>query len=424
MAKELKPNTLTGPRSYFTDLDPKDQSCSADVVLRKLKLQLLTKDKIVIAASSLFHDIGLTLFMKDEGLAKCLQRGIIVPAIRNQFDSVEGFFEAKQREGYSSNSKAFYSNHVSEFVSWDLFENAEWFHRTFVSNLRDDSSILRKQTNLSPAKVDIFVQCIEELFENRKPDERFLRRTDVGICAEPYGYDIYTYLNNFSNLIYRLSGARVVNSEGHFPQSNLTQIGIAGNDHLLSDARVFWELFVEAVISNLSVVARLTPTRLDSLSIKDILKIREGLFDYAFSTTYDSLMNQVKDQTELHDPERLLMKQEEITAVSEKLGKILRERISKELNTRSILDKTEGIFQLASVFELLTGGFIVGTVGALKSIPEITSVFSPRLAEAIKSRIEAARRIIYKKTEWNPRQKKALLHGYKTLLNFGLPEEL
>lgn len=152
--------------------------------------------------------------MRDEGLTRCLQRGIIVPAIRNQFDSVEGFFEAKQQEGYSLDSKAFYSNHVSEFVSWDLFENTEWFHRTFVNNLQDDSSILRKQTNLSPAKVDTFIKCLEGLFKKRKTGEIFLRRTDIGICAEPYGYDIYTYLNNFSNLIYRLSGARVVNSEG------------------------------------------------------------------------------------------------------------------------------------------------------------------------------------------------------------------
>jgi hypothetical protein len=421
-AEELKPNLLRGPRSYFTDLDPKDQGYNQDEVLRKLKLQLLTKDKIVIAASSLFHNIGLTLFMKDEGLTKCLQRGIIVPAIRNQFNSVDGFFESKQQEGYSPNSKSFFSNHVKQFVSWNLNENTKWFHRTFVNNLRDDNSILRKQTQLPSEQVNAFIQCIEGLLKQRIPNERFLRREDIEVCAKKFGYDIYAYLINFANLIYRLSGARVVNSEGHFPQSNLVKLGIAGNDYLLSDTRVFWELFIEAAISNLSMIAKLTPSRLDSLSIKDVLKIREGLFDYAFSTTFDSLMRQVKDQAEIHDPERLLMKQEEISTISEKLGKILRERISSELKASSIIDKMEGIFQLASVFELFTGGFIIGTVGALKSIPEITSVFSPRLAEAIKSRIETAQRIIYSKTEWHPRQKKALLHGYKALLDFGFPD--
>ena len=59
----ILPEALTGPRSYFTDIDPKDPSYDQIDVVRKLKLQLLTKQNIVIAASSLFHDIGFHLFM-------------------------------------------------------------------------------------------------------------------------------------------------------------------------------------------------------------------------------------------------------------------------------------------------------------------------------------------------------------------------
>ena len=58
---------LMGPRSFFTDLDPKDSKYNQQTVELKLKLQLLTKEKIVIAASSLFTDIGYELFSGEKG---------------------------------------------------------------------------------------------------------------------------------------------------------------------------------------------------------------------------------------------------------------------------------------------------------------------------------------------------------------------
>ncbi len=117
MANIIFPNTLKGPRSFFTDLDPKDPYYSENEVKRRLKLQILTKDKIIIPASSLFHDIGYQLLvgnMKDEGLVDCLERGIIIPAIRNQFSSVAEFFEKK--DGYSKQAGEFFVNHVYDYV--------------------------------------------------------------------------------------------------------------------------------------------------------------------------------------------------------------------------------------------------------------------------------------------------------------------
>jgi len=95
----INPESLTGPRSFFTDIDPTDQNYDKHDAIRKLKLQLLTKERIIIAASSLFHDIGLDIFMQHPDLVEALEKGFIVPAIRTEFDSVEAFFLSKKDYG-------------------------------------------------------------------------------------------------------------------------------------------------------------------------------------------------------------------------------------------------------------------------------------------------------------------------------------
>jgi hypothetical protein len=85
-------------------------------------------------------------------------------------------------------------------------------------------------------------------------------------------------------------------------------------------------------------------------------------------------------------------------------------------------DNSDKLMQLGSVIELFTGGIAFGTVSTLKSIPEITSLISPKFADAITSRVTAAKRIVQSATGWNPGQKKALIAGYVSLLNYGLPK--
>jgi hypothetical protein len=53
------PDTLSGPRSFFTDIDPTDPNYDKRDAITKLKLQLLTKERIVVAASSLFRYLPL-----------------------------------------------------------------------------------------------------------------------------------------------------------------------------------------------------------------------------------------------------------------------------------------------------------------------------------------------------------------------------
>lgn len=416
----IHPEALTGPRSYFTDIDPKDPSYDQIDVVRKLKLQLLTKQNIVIAASSLFHDIGFHLFSTDPGLTKCLQDGIVLPAIRDEFDGISGFFDSKKNEGYGSNTGNYFTANTKHFVPWNLRENTQWFQKVFIDNVTDEHSLLRSKSQLSQPTALELTARLEEVITLKPEGQRFLSRDDISNVASAMDANISGYLNNFGNLIYRLSGARVVNSEGHFPQSNLTNLGFAGNEHQLADTRIFWELYIEAVVSNITSAARLSQDRLDSLSFQDILSIREGLFDVAFAETFDSLMKLAKADMDVHDPNRLLLSQSEISAISSRLAALLRERIGKEVAVKN--DNSDKLMQLGNVIELFAGTIVFGTVGALQSIPEITSFASPRLADALTSRVLAVKRIVQSATGWNPGQKKALIAGYVSLLNYGLPK--
>lgn len=416
----IYPEKLSGPRSYFTDIDPKDRSYVQTDVVRKLKLQLLTKQNIVIAASSLFHDIGFHLFSSDPGLTKCLQNGIVLPAVRDEFDGIVGFFDSKKNEGYSSNSGVYFTSNTKHYVPWNLQENTQWFQKVFIDNVIDERSLFRSKSQLSQSTALELIARLDCLIKSKPGGQGYLSREDISNVASTMGESISGYLNNFGNLIYRLSGARVVNSEGHFPQSNLANLGFAGNERQLADTRIFWELYIEAVISNITSAARLSQDRLDSLSFQDVLAIREGLFDVAFAETFDSLMQLAKKDIDVHDPNKLLLTQDEISAISSRLAALLRERIGKEVAARN--DNSNKLMQLGSVIELFSGGIVFGTIGTLKSIPEITSLVSPRLADAIASRVAAAKRIVQSSSGWNPGQKRALISGYVSLLNYGLPK--
>lgn len=57
--EELLPDTLSGPRSYFTDIDPNVPESGNIDTIRKLKLQLLTKEKIVVRHHPFFMIFGM-----------------------------------------------------------------------------------------------------------------------------------------------------------------------------------------------------------------------------------------------------------------------------------------------------------------------------------------------------------------------------
>ncbi|MBW2742059.1 MAG: hypothetical protein JRE64_25190, partial [Deltaproteobacteria bacterium] len=139
--EELLPDMLSGPRSYFTDIDPNVPESGNIDAIRKLKLQLLTKEKIVIAASSLFHDIWYKILKNDQGLIDSLRNGILIPAMRSSFNGINGFFAEKK---YPAQNKNFFIENVAYFVPWKLEDNANWFRTKYMEGFNNSKSILRQ----------------------------------------------------------------------------------------------------------------------------------------------------------------------------------------------------------------------------------------------------------------------------------------
>ena len=162
--RQLSPKTLTGPRTYFTDLDPKDSDFNEQDMLRRLKLQLLLKKTVVIAASSLFHDTGLTLFQTNQGLIPALEQGVIVPALRDQYLTPEEFFVDKA--DYSPQSRRFFTAHVRYTVPWNLAEASEWFRQQLFLALVNPESVLRKGAGISEVEARQMAMLIEQQMAN------------------------------------------------------------------------------------------------------------------------------------------------------------------------------------------------------------------------------------------------------------------
>jgi len=417
----ILPDTLSGPRSYFTDIDPTDPNYNKMDAIAKLKLQLLTKERIVIAASSLFHDIGLVIFTDNKDLVPALEDGIIVPAIRNEFEGVEAFFYNKTE--YSEKSKSFFTQHVGYSIPWDLMENSNWFKHHFFKALSDPNSVLRLKGGLNEQQALDVSGKLNELINSENHSNQFLQRKHIQEAAKYYPSRLESFLNNYANLVYRLSGSRVVNSEGHFPQSNLTKLEIAGNEKILSDDNIFWDIYSETVFSYLGTAIRLSPNRLDNLTFSDILKIRQSFFDDGFSHEYDNLIALVKQKADISDPDRLILHMHEISILATQLKKSFSAKVKYELSIVDSSERENALWQIGNALCLLaspTIGLVVGALSALKSIPEITAPISKSLANAMNVRLEWMRQFVNSKIGWSESQRKSFLDAYKSLSSYGL----
>lgn len=418
--EELLPGTLSGPRSYFTDIDPNVPESGNIDAIRKLKLQLLTKEKIVVAASSLFHDIWYKILKNDQGLIDCLQNGIIIPAIRSAFNGINGFFTEKK---YPTDNKKFFIENVAYSVPWRLEDNANWFKTKYMEGLNNSESILRRVASFSDYEASIIRDKLASLIEGEDIGYQFLQRKHIEQAAKLVSPDKEIVLIDYANLIYRISGSIVVNSEGHFPQSNLTKISTVGNEGLLKDENIFWDIYAEAVFTLLGTAIRITPERLDALSFKDIIKIRKAFFDIGFTGDYDALLKSVKESVDINDPDKLILHAHEIATVAVKLRDSFSEKVKSELSKKGSKMREESLWQLASGISIISNpivGAAVGIISTLKSLPEITAPFSKSLSTALEERYQWMNDFINTKVGWSKNQKKSFLEAYKILVQYGL----
>ena len=422
MTETLSPGMLEGPRSFFTDLDPQDLSTCRKAALRNLKLQLLTKKWVVIGASSIFHSEWASILKKDTGLKNALNTGIIIPAIRYNFGDINGFFSGK--EGYDKSNQQFYEEHTTKIMVWDLDFNSSWFRDKIFEALDRHTSVLRTKNNIDNEVAKDIKEFLIDAYLSENEDNQFLQRTHLESLSSRFGNEIGKSLTDYGNLIYRMSGARTVDSEGHFPQSNITEINISGKDEKLSDESIFWDIYAEAVFSNINKSVRISQDRLDRLEFSDILNIRESLLTVGFCDGYDSLLKSVKESVDLEDPEKLILHAEEITDIAIKLRNEFTTQLNEDKKWFDSKARAGSMWQLANGLSLLGGpitGVVTGVVSTLGYLPEITAPGSDRLSKQISNRYSWMQRFINNKIGWNDSHRGAFLKAYKELVMYGLP---
>ena len=71
---------------------------------------------------------------------------ILIPAIRHDFNDINGFFSSK--DGYDKSNQTFYEEHTAKIMVWDLDFNSSWFESRIFEALDRPSSILRTKNHI------------------------------------------------------------------------------------------------------------------------------------------------------------------------------------------------------------------------------------------------------------------------------------
>ena len=318
---KIKPNDLNGARTYFTGFDTKsyvikDKQAQQEILERTLKVLLLTKNKIVFGASHLKNDLAVELVQKEPLL---FEKNIIVPALRNEHNG--------------DLSKVLTSikidrNIFNTFVGWDLEDNTTWFKEQILNGFKYENSILRNNLQYTEKKD---IQLIIDMFDNSKYFDRDI--SDANITDYLHKDDLKSF-NMYQNLIYNISGARVVNCESSLDQENMiydySLADIENRKVFLSDVEIFHRIFVEQVFNTIHKKNSIfNISFIDDLEFSDVLDLRKKIDDTNFISKYNELISKSSELIEKKDFIDLYSL-EELLSISEVIHKNFKADIENE----------------------------------------------------------------------------------------------
>ena len=215
-----------------------------------------------------------------------LEKNLIIPALRRDKQHITDYLEGKRfRSPLKESMKDFYESYVSKVVDWELMENTAWFKANLLKALKDERSVIRRNlSNLSKEKLNSLLSEIER--------NEILTREIILEGISTWSMKEQKILLNFVNLIYHMSGARVVNCESTLPQENYIDYSLTDFSErrtTLSDTQVFLKIFFELAFETLYRNA--LPTELlDVLSFEDTNYLRKPIERSSFRKKYDELI--------------------------------------------------------------------------------------------------------------------------------------
>lgn len=363
----IEPKSFRGPRAYFTDFDHRivSRTKNFDIVKlkgeRKLKALLILKGKIVCAASHLSTKFAYRFF-KDNPIL--LTSGAIIPAFRSDKTDLSELF-AKKRFKEKDSAIKFFKEHIQIAVNWDLDENSMWFRDRFLADLEDDHSLIR--TQISPQSQSVAKNLAIEIRSGSLLGRELIDRVAKGLARNEK-----RLLLNFRDLLYHMSGARVVDCESALPQENYIDYDLADFKKKrvrLSEEQILSKLLIELVFDSMQK-SMLPVELLDLLTFEDILLIRQPLLSSSFQNKYDSLIQCVvgahtSKEYELFNIEKLENIRKDL---SEVFNNVLHEELPKFLTKRALKQSKE----LASV----SSSVALGVAGAVPGVGLVTSAIS------------------------------------------------
>lgn len=331
--ERLEPKSLKGARSYFTNFDQKIIERTRDIdqlqknAERKLKILLLTKNIVVCSASLMTTEFSYNFFRNNKVL---LDRKLIIPALRRDKNHVEDYIEKSIKDKNLQNEvKAFYIDSIQKTVNWDLQDNSTWFRDGIVKSVSKKDSLIRR--NLAHASENN-IQNFVDFIKNQQNLDRIT--IEEGIATFPM--DAKEAMLNYRDLLYHVSGARVVNCESTLPQENYVDFSLADLSErkvFLSETQIFWKLFLDIFFETINK-PKIPIEILDYLSFDDISKIRAPLLDSSFINSYNELIEHAVDSIN-DSPENLLYNVEQLLKIKDVLAKHFKEVFDKELTQKT-----------------------------------------------------------------------------------------
>ena len=331
--ERIEPTTLQGPRAYFTNIDHRIVSRSQDKQLlrreveRRLKILLLTKGIVVCAASHLTSSFAYSLFRDNPIL---LREGLVIPALRRDRRDIADVFEGKDVPAISDDERkemiGFYNSNLTKVVSWDLFDNSSWFRNQFLHQLKDNNSVLRR--SLKKVSRKRITQMMKEVETNP-----ILERETIEWLSQELKDSDRISLMNFRELLYHISGSRVVHCEGNLPQEDYIDYDlrdISEGNTSLSDVSVFWKIFLEVAFDTLRK-PNFPVDLLDLLAFENIHQIRKPLLDGNFQEKYDQIVKKSIQAITADNPGKIMLDVNEIMMIRDKLALTFDEIFEKEL---------------------------------------------------------------------------------------------
>lgn len=360
------PETLVGPRTYFSLIDRNNLKFAQDWNKYKeeldqiLKVLLLTKDTIVVAGSSLCTERAMEYFSEKEK-NKLFENGIIRPAIRSQFQNFSEVFNDRvvnKKETLSTEINSFFSSLITEIVPWDLNDNANWLGNQVERQVVDELSPLRASLReISSKDEKLFVDILQPIINTSKSANSYYDRDRVTLEIQKNFKDkSLSAINQFLDLLYYISGSRVVNCENYVPQENLIYFNHATmnfGQKVLSDKEVFYNIVANTILSN--IYNNTFPIDvIGNLDFKDIIALRENnkAKSKVFREKYEQCLSIAQSSHNIDDKHEFLYNLEQLSALSDDIRKQFDTSIQNELTAfKSKLKLTKNmdyVFEIAS----------------------------------------------------------------------------